>query len=234
MEIVDYINGTLCRMGSLIRCNHKAYLLENYYITSLRDNDISMNSEEWTRFKYRITQKWRQKFDELGTFEEIFDGKNKIYVADFLEIADKILTKNNDLMEIEFDRQLSYQTSVESMELEMELDEKANFELQRSDTCDEKTLEEDGIDVAIFRKEIQMSVKLDGVNNMFVDLIDDGHRKEIWKNVEVFSSRRIDLKKQASLWLSKDDMDVKALREELGAKPDDNCIFIGDLGKQAD
>ena len=144
MHIVDKCNDSLQRMGDLIRCNHRTYLLCCYYEAALRDKDISMNEREYENFLCRVTKKWRAKFMEMGSFEQLWHSK-QISVAMFEQIVDKILDKNRDLMETEFDRQYSSQRIVC-------LSPSEHIKLNRMNS-----IEMDESDTALLRKDVQRS-----------------------------------------------------------------------------
>eukprot|EP01084_Bolivina_argentea_P218816 371248_1 len=228
-ELIDDMNGSLERMNDLIYQNNKTYLLDCYYNAALRDGDITMNSEEYTKFLWRISPKWRKKFESRGNWKNIFGNKQSINVQEFLYLVAEILDTNRDLQENEFEKQYSSQISA-SFDLKKKLEEQKELEEQKDIVLIKERVmfEDEKLDIDAFRKERELSSKY------FVDLIDDQHEQEILKFKTNFSSERISLKIVESGCSSKDDMDMDELRKQLGVKQGSYATFMTNYSKRGD
>eukprot|EP01084_Bolivina_argentea_P293127 504112_1 len=102
LDCLDRFNGTFDRMNDWIYQTEKARLLCAFYECAFRDQENDMNRKEYERFLTMISKDFREKFKNLGEFEDISEDKEGIDVTRFLEIVDAVLNQSDDVMQREF------------------------------------------------------------------------------------------------------------------------------------
>ena len=68
-----------------------AHLLSVYYSVCFRDGEYGLSKQEYRRFLIRLTKEQRKKFELIGSFEILADGKEQIYVDEFETILENML-----------------------------------------------------------------------------------------------------------------------------------------------
>jgi len=89
--LVDKTTKVFHDMRKLALANEKASLLSLYYDVSFRDGEAGMNPKEYERFKGRLPKKQREKFEAMGTFQELAGANNNLDLDEFEGILEKFL-----------------------------------------------------------------------------------------------------------------------------------------------
>eukprot|EP01084_Bolivina_argentea_P148371 259415_1 len=73
VQILDETNKIFADMRKVVLENERAHLLTAFYECAFRDENNAMDQNEYQRFLIRLTKKQRNRFKELGDFDELAD-----------------------------------------------------------------------------------------------------------------------------------------------------------------
>merc|ERR1712129_275734 len=97
-------NKIFADMKKIVLENERAYLLTNFYECAFRDGDSRMDKREYKSFLMRLTKKHRDRFVEIGSFEQIADESGYIDVEKFQDVLEDVLADVDRLLKEEFDQ----------------------------------------------------------------------------------------------------------------------------------
>merc|ERR1712032_667191 len=102
LALLDNTNKIFNDMRKVVLENERAHLLSTFYECAFRDDDNRMDKREYERFLGRLSKKQREKFKELGTFEELAGDDNHIDLQEFQDMLEEVLTEVDELLKQEF------------------------------------------------------------------------------------------------------------------------------------
>jgi len=99
MELINKTNSIFNDMRATVLENERAYLLNKFYECAfMRDDDGKMNKMEYTRFLARLTEEQREKFKQLGDFEQLAGDDQLIDLDEFQGIIERVLKDVDELI----------------------------------------------------------------------------------------------------------------------------------------
>jgi len=102
LALLDNTNKIFNDMRKVVLENERAHLLSTFYECAFRDDDNRMDKQEYNRFLGRLSRRQREKFKELGTFEELAGDDNHIDLQEFQDMLEEVLTEVDELLKQEF------------------------------------------------------------------------------------------------------------------------------------
>merc|ERR1712048_448589 len=106
-NILDETNKIFADMKKIVLENERAHLLTAFYECAFRkDDDNRMDKREYKRFKLRLTKKQRDRFDQIGSFEQIADESGHIDVEKFQDVLEIVLQDVDRLLREEFEQSI--------------------------------------------------------------------------------------------------------------------------------
>eukprot|EP01084_Bolivina_argentea_P154331 269051_1 len=102
LALLDNTNKIFNDMRKVVLENERAHLLSTFYECAFRDDDNRMDKGEYERFLGRLSKRQREKFKELGTFEELAGDDGAIDLQEFQTMLEEILTEVDELLKQEF------------------------------------------------------------------------------------------------------------------------------------
>eukprot|EP00484_Ammonia_sp_Unknown_P030596 CAMPEP_0197048750 /NCGR_PEP_ID=MMETSP1384-20130603/24027_1 /TAXON_ID=29189 /ORGANISM="Ammonia sp." /LENGTH=327 /DNA_ID=CAMNT_0042480929 /DNA_START=65 /DNA_END=1048 /DNA_ORIENTATION=- len=104
VKILDDTNQIFADMRKVVLENERAHLLTAFYECAFRDDENAMSKKEYQSFLVRLTKKQRERFAQLGSFEDMADETGHIDVVKFQDILEKVLEDVDQLLREEFDK----------------------------------------------------------------------------------------------------------------------------------
>eukprot|EP00485_Elphidium_margaritaceum_P000567 CAMPEP_0202701110 /NCGR_PEP_ID=MMETSP1385-20130828/14216_1 /ASSEMBLY_ACC=CAM_ASM_000861 /TAXON_ID=933848 /ORGANISM="Elphidium margaritaceum" /LENGTH=289 /DNA_ID=CAMNT_0049358449 /DNA_START=84 /DNA_END=956 /DNA_ORIENTATION=- len=105
LALLDNTNKIFNDMRKVVLENERAHLLSTFYECAFRDEDNRMDKEEYERFLGRLSKRQREKFRQLGTFEQLAGEDQHIDLGEFQEMLERVLTEVDELLKQEFAKQ---------------------------------------------------------------------------------------------------------------------------------
>eukprot|EP01084_Bolivina_argentea_P068961 125518_1 len=102
LALLDNTNKIFNDMRKVVLENERAHLLSTFYECAFRDDDNRMDKQEYNRFLGRLSRRQREKFRQLGTFEELAGDDNHIDLHEFQDMLEEVLTEVDELLKQEF------------------------------------------------------------------------------------------------------------------------------------
>eukprot|EP00490_Sorites_sp_Unknown_P005845 CAMPEP_0114659338 /NCGR_PEP_ID=MMETSP0191-20121206/17643_1 /TAXON_ID=126664 /ORGANISM="Sorites sp." /LENGTH=270 /DNA_ID=CAMNT_0001884251 /DNA_START=114 /DNA_END=926 /DNA_ORIENTATION=+ len=95
-DMINGINGMYDDMRSMMLETEKAKLFEAYYDVQFLDNDDGLSEREYKRLLNKLPIKSRNKFNQMGTFQELAGDDNTIDLQEFQQIVERFLKNIDD------------------------------------------------------------------------------------------------------------------------------------------
>ena len=95
-DMINGINGMYDDMRSMMLETEKAKLFEAYYDVQFLDNDDGLSEREYKRLLNKLPIKSRNKFNKMGTFQELAGDDNTIDLQEFQQIVERFLKNIDD------------------------------------------------------------------------------------------------------------------------------------------
>lgn len=90
-DMINSINNMYSGMKNAIVQNQRSAILDIFYDVQFKDNDQGLSKKEYKRFKGRLDEELRGRFEKFGSFEQLAGSDNVIDLAEFQDVLEQIL-----------------------------------------------------------------------------------------------------------------------------------------------
>mmetsp|Transcript_9159 Transcript_9159/g.11454 ORF Transcript_9159/g.11454 Transcript_9159/m.11454 type:complete len:276 (-) Transcript_9159:260-1087(-) len=102
-NLLDNTNKIFKDMRKVVLENERAHLLSTYYECAFRDEQNKMRKNEYQAFLFRLSRKQRERFQKLGTFEQLAGADGELDLNEFQDILEEVLKDVDELLKEEFE-----------------------------------------------------------------------------------------------------------------------------------
>merc|ERR1719356_1485903 len=89
--MINEVNGMYDGMKSAVTQNQRSSILQIFYEVQWKDDDEGLSKREYNRFKARLDNETRQRFEKYGSFETLAGSDGVIDMAEFSDLMEQIL-----------------------------------------------------------------------------------------------------------------------------------------------
>lgn len=97
-DMLNDTNKIFTDMRTTVLENERAHLLNFFYECALRDENETMDKREYRRFLGRLSAKQRQKFEALGSFEDLAGADLEIDIDEFQDMIRAVLSDVDEIL----------------------------------------------------------------------------------------------------------------------------------------
>eukprot|EP00486_Rosalina_sp_Unknown_P012424 CAMPEP_0201585696 /NCGR_PEP_ID=MMETSP0190_2-20130828/124678_1 /ASSEMBLY_ACC=CAM_ASM_000263 /TAXON_ID=37353 /ORGANISM="Rosalina sp." /LENGTH=192 /DNA_ID=CAMNT_0048032155 /DNA_START=309 /DNA_END=887 /DNA_ORIENTATION=- len=90
-DMINDINDMYSGMKNAVVQNQRSSILDIFYDVQFKDKDKGLSKMEYKRFKARLDQETRARFEKFGSFEQLAGIDSVIDLAEFQDLLEHIL-----------------------------------------------------------------------------------------------------------------------------------------------